>query len=316
MRTARVNPVDADQMQMNGDRAVAVLLHPSRPDALDAAVGFIAGIAERGFTAHVLAEAYDDVSSRVAQQDIEVGLLGARNPGLELVVVFGGDGSILRGAEQALPWDVPLLGVNLGHVGFLAELEASEIDDLVDRVDSRAYEVEKRLTLAVEVHDPSGHLVWESFAVNEVSVEKIARERMLEVLAIVDDQPLSRWGCDGILVSTPTGSTAYAFSSGGPVMWPDVEAIELVPLSAHALFARPAVLSPKSTVDLVVSSERNIPAVVWADGARTVDAGPGSRVRLRRGAHDLLIARLRPQPFTTRLVKKFGLPVEGFRGRG
>ncbi|WP_420177070.1 NAD kinase [Luteococcus sp. OSA5] len=290
------------------------MLHPTRPEALVAAVDFIERIAERGIRSEVQVDFHDQVRAKV-RPEVDIDVLDARDPEVELVVVFGGDGSILRGAETALPWGVPLLGVNLGHVGFLAELEASEIETLADKVDERAYTVERRLTLAVEVYAPDGELQWSSFAVNEVSVEKIARERMLEVLALVDERPLSRWGCDGVLVSTPTGSTAYAFSAGGPVMWPDVEAIELVPLSAHALFARPAVLSPKSVIDLLVSVERNIPAVVWADGARSVDAAPGSRITMRRGEHDLLIARLRPQPFTTRLVKKFELPVEGFRGR-
>lgn len=304
----------SDDLDTTAPRAVAVLLHPSRPEALDSAVDFIEQIADRGIATRVLEESYEAVRERV-RPEVEVQLVDPDTPQVEMVLVFGGDGSILRGAELAVPWQVPLLGVNLGHVGFLAELDASEVGHLVEHVVARSFQVERRLTLSVEVYEPNGELQWTSFAVNEVSVEKIARERMLEVLALVDDRPLSRWGCDGILVSTPTGSTAYAFSAGGPVMWPDVEAIELVPLSAHALFAGPVVLSPRSTVDLMVSSERNVPAVVWADGARTVDAAPGSRITLRRGSKDLLIARLAPQPFTTRLVKKFGLPVEGFRGR-
>lgn len=304
----------SDDLDTTAPRAVAVLLHPSRPEALDSAVDFIEQIADRGIATRVLEESYEAVRERV-RPEVEVQLVDPDTPQVEMVLVFGGDGSILRGAELAVPWQVPLLGVNLGHVGFLAELDASEVGHLVEHVVARSFQVERRLTLSVEVYEPNGELQWTSFAVNEVSVEKIARERMLEVLALVDGRPLSRWGCDGILVSTPTGSTAYAFSAGGPVMWPDVEAIELVPLSAHALFAGPVVLSPRSTVDLMVSSERNVPAVVWADGARTVDAAPGSRITLRRGSKDLLIARLAPQPFTTRLVKKFGLPVEGFRGR-
>lgn len=304
----------SDDLDTTAPRAVAVLLHPSRPEALDSAVDFIEQIADRGIATRVLEESYEAVRERV-RPEVEVQLVDPDTPQVEMVLVFGGDGSILRGAELAVPWQVPLLGVNLGHVGFLAELDASEVGHLVEHVVARSFQVERRLTLSVEVYEPNGELQWTSFAVNEVSVEKIARERMLEVLALVDGRPLSRWGCDGILVSTPTGSTAYAFSAGGPVMWPDVEAIELVPLSAHALFAGPVVLSPRSTVDLMVCSERNVPAVVWADGARTVDAAPGSRITLRRGSKDLLIARLAPQPFTTRLVKKFGLPVEGFRGR-
>ncbi|MFC6358147.1 NAD kinase [Luteococcus peritonei] len=289
------------------------MLHPTRPEALDTAVDFIRQVTGLGIRC-VLDD--DDRAAVVEalEGQVEVGSLAGADQ-LELVVIFGGDGSILRAAELALHREVPLLGVNLGHVGFLAELEASQVPDLVRQVAERSYAVEKRLTLAVEVHDPDGGLRWSSFAVNEVSLEKVARERMVEVLALVDGRPLSRWGCDGVLVSTPTGSTAYAFSAGGPVMWPDVEAIELVPLSAHALFARPSVLSPTSTVELELSLERDVPASVWADGARTVDAVPGSRIVVRRNQHDLLIARLSEQPFTTRLVKKFALPVEGFRGR-
>ena len=294
-------------------RVVAVLLHPTRPEALDTAVDFIRQVDALGIRCLLDSDDRDAVDSALGGQ-VAVGSLDEQCP-LELVVIFGGDGSILRAAELALHRDVPLLGVNLGHVGFLAELEASQVTDLVRQVAERSYTTEKRLTLSVAVNRPDGREQWRSFAVNEVSVEKIARERMVEVLAVVDGRPLSRWGCDGVLVSTPTGSTAYAFSAGGPVMWPDVEAIELVPLSAHALFARPSVLSPTSTVELVLSAERDVPAAVWADGARTVDAEPGSRIMVRRNQHDLLIARLSEQPFTTRLVKKFGLPVEGFRGR-
>lgn len=297
----------------NSRRQIAVLPHPGRIEAVRAAADFIVRIAERGIDCLVRPDALEPLRAELAGR-ARIDLLDPAQPDAELIVVFGGDGSILRGAEIALPWGVPLLGVNLGHVGFLAELEASQTSDLVEQVDSRSYRVERRLTLQVEVYGPDGALVWESFALNEVSVEKIARERMLEVMAVVDEHPLSRWGCDGVLVSTPTGSTAYAFSAGGPVLWPDLEAIELVPLSAHALFARPLVLSPHSRVDLHVSLERGVPAAVWADGARTVDAEPGSRITLVRGAEDLLIARLAEQPFTTRLVKKFGLPVEGFRG--
>jgi len=175
----------------------------------------------------------------------------------------------------------------------------------------RDYAIENRLTISVELQpDPQGEVTWRSFAVNEVSIEKLSRRKMIEVLAQVDGLPVSRWGCDGLLVSTPTGSTAYAFSAGGPVMWPELEAFLMVPLSAHALFARPLVLGPDSevVVDLVGGD-----AVLWCDGRRTVDAPLGSRVTVRRHENHLQVARLSAQPFTNRLVKKFGLSVEGFR---
>lgn len=231
----------------------------------------------------------------------------------ELAVVFGGDGTMLRAAAWAHPRLVPLLGVNLGHVGFLAELEPSDIDQLIEQVLHQTYEVERRFTLGLRVSDAAGEPIWESFAVNEVSLEKLARERLLQVSVIIDSRPLSVWSCDGVLVSTPTGSTAYAFSAGGPVVWPDVQGFLVVPLSAHALFSRPLVLGPDSTVELQIEHSEGPGGVLWCDGRRSKDIPVGGRARIVRGEHPLLIARLSEQPFTSRLVRKFGLPVKGWR---
>ena len=158
-----------------------------------------------------------------------------------------------------------------------------------------------------------------TWALNEATVEKAARERMIDVITEVDGRPLSRWGCDGVVCSTPTGSTAYAFSAGGPVVWPEVEALLMVPISAHALFAPPMVVSPRSVlaVELIAGHETS-GAVLWCDGRRKVDLPPGARVEVRRGALPVLLARLQgpgPAGFTDRLVAKFGLPVAGWRGR-
>ena len=302
---------------MEEQRRVAVMIHPIRDDALESALEFIRRMAENRVDAILLPEQFDLCSSAMPDL-VEAGRVRKGTDlaaeGVELVVVFGGDGTILRAAEWAYTPEVPLLGVNLGHVGFLAELESSEVGNLVAHVLDRSYHVEERLTLSVQVHDQEGHLLWHSFAINEVSLEKASRERMLEVLAHIDDHAISRWGCDGVLVSTPTGSTAYAFSAGGPVMWPDVSAIELVPLSAHALFARPMVLSPNSRVDLDILLHNLGSAVLWCDGRRTFDVNPGSRVSVSRGKHPLRLARLTEQPFTTRIVKKFNLQIDGWRG--
>lgn len=299
---------------MGRQRQCAVMVHQSRVEAHQMAAQFIASVTAHGIACLVP----DDQRLLVATHldGVEVGDLPSDACGdTELVVVFGGDGTILRAAEWALAFEVPLLGVNMGHVGFLAELESSQVNTLVDRVVGRTYQVERRLTLQVSVTDSGGVEVWQSFAVNETSLEKASRQRMLDVLATFDGRPVSRWGCDGVLVSTPTGSTAYAFSAGGPVMWPDLEAIVVVPLSAHALFARPLVLSPNACVDLDVLVTQPTSGVVWCDGRRSVDVAPGSRVRLSRGPRDLLLARLGDQPFADRLVRKFALPVEGWRRR-
>ena len=212
-------------------RRVAIKVNTRRPEALEVASEFVQGIGASGMGCLVDPEQLDDLSALAGAADLAP-WTGARERAAELLVVFGGDGTILRAAEWSLPRRVPLLGVNLGHVGFLAELEPSDISDLVTRVVRRDYAIEHRLVLSVVVTDDRAGTRWESFAINEVSIEKAARDRMLEVLASVDHRPVSRWHCDGILVSTPTGSTAYAFSAGGPVIWPDVEAMLMVPLSA------------------------------------------------------------------------------------
>ena len=229
--------------------------------------------------------------------------------------MVGGDGSILRAAELAHADGAPVLGVNIGHVGFLAEAEVEDVDATIEAIANRHYTTDERLTLDVSVHH-DGELVARTFALNEASVEKAARERMLEVVLEIDGRPLSRWGCDGVVCATPTGSTAYNFSAGGPVVWPSVEALCVVPLSAHALFARPLVVAPTSVVAVEVLSQSDRPGVLWCDGRRTVDLPPGARIEVRRGARPVRLVRLHEAPFTDRLVAKFGLSVEGWRGAG
>lgn len=236
----------------------------------------------------------------------------------ELVLVIGGDGTILRAAELARECGTPLLGVNLGHVGFLAEAEVDDVDITIEAIVHRRYVAEERLTLDVSVYrDVTGdgrELVTSTWALNEASVEKAARERMLEVVVEVDGRPLSRWGCDGVVCATPTGSTAYNFSAGGPIVWPSVEALLMVPISAHALFARPMVVSPTSVLAVEVIARTEGAGVLWCDGRRTVELPPGARIEVRRGATPVRLVRLHEAPFTDRLVAKFDLPVAGWRG--
>lgn len=293
-------------MRIVETRTVAVLLHPERPEALDAATAFMGQMP--GFRFLSFSDDVDRLAELVPGADL--GPIDTKPA--ELAVVFGGDGTLLRAAEWAQPLDVPLLGVNLGHVGFLAELETSDLTSLPRAVIDGRYEIERRLVLQVDVTDAAGRILWSSFAINEVSLEKLMREKMLNVLVHVDAHPLSRWGCDGVLVATPTGSTAYAFSAGGPVVWPEVQAMLLVPLSAHALFNRPMVLSPDSHVCLELGGP--VPqGVIWCDGRRSYDVGPGQRVAVRASEHPMRLARLSEQPFTTRLVRKFKLPIDGWR---
>ena len=295
---------------MPSRRYVTVTLHGGRPAAVSAAAGFIAGMAQHGITSLVKG---DQLQQFASSEGVEQ-LSPDNEKQSELAIVFGGDGSILRAAEWALPLDIPVLGVNLGHVGFLAELESHQAGSLISHVVKRNYTVEERMTIDTIVTDESGTEVWRSFAVNEVSIEKLARERMIEVLVRVDGRALSRWGTDGVLMSTPTGSTAYAFSANGPVMWPDIDALLLVPLSAHALFSRPLVIGPHSTISIEVLPSNECNAVVWCDGRRTTDIGGGMVVTAQVGTHRLKLARISERPFVDRLVRKFALPVDGWRG--
>jgi NAD+ kinase len=207
-----------------------------------------------------------------------------------------------------------VLGVNMGHVGFLAEIERDDLDDAVRRVIARDYRVEERLALGVRVKDAAGTILYETWALNEATVEKASRERMLEVVMEIDGLPLSSFGCDGVVVSTPTGSTAYNFSAGGPIIWPTVEAIAIVPLSAHALFAEPLVVGPEAAVAIEVLERTNGTGILWCDGRRSHELPPGARVVVRRSPAPVRLARLHPVAFTDRLVRKFRLPVDGWRG--
>ncbi|CAN5881174.1 NAD kinase [soil metagenome] len=298
-------------------RRVLVVVHTGRDDARAAARRLWTRLAGAGVGVRLLSDESDRFVDGAAA-DEPPGEVVAAGPdaatGCELVVVIGGDGTILRGAELARPAAVPLLGVNLGHVGFLAEAEFGDLDATADSIVHRRWQVEERLTIDAVVRS-DGAVLHRCWALNEASVEKASRQRMLEVVVEVDGRPLSRWGGDGLVCATPTGSTAYAFSAGGPVVWPEVAALLVVPLSAHALFARPMVVSPQSTVAVELIASTPGVGVLWCDGRRTYALPPGARVEMRAADRPVLLARLHQAPFTDRLVRKFGLPVTGWRGR-
>lgn len=293
-------------------RNILVVAHAHRSDTVAAARRVIGALAAADATAVVPA----DDALRGALGDLPAAVLGVdvAVSDIEVAVVLGGDGTILRAAELVRDGSAPILGINMGHVGFLAEIEADVLDDAIRRVIDRDYEVEERMTLRVRVKDATGAVIYETWALNEATVEKAERERMLEVVLEIDGRPLSTFGCDGVVVATPTGSTAYGFSAGGPVIWPTVEAIEVVPLSAHALFARPLVVSPEAAVAVEVLKRANGSGILWCDGRRSHDLPPGARVVARRSDTPVRLARLHPAPFTERLVRKFQLPVSGWRG--
>lgn len=298
------------------ERCILVVAHAGRRDTVVAARRIVEAL--RGAGARPVLPAVDRPDLTAVDPFFgDIDALGDTvDPAdLELAIVLGGDGTILRAAELVRDTGAPVLGINMGHVGFLAEIDRDDMDAAVHRVIDRDYEVEERLALSVRVKDAVGEVVYETWALNEATVEKASRERMIEVVLEIDGRPLSSFGCDGMVISTPTGSTAYNFSAGGPVIWPSVEAIAVVPLSAHALFAKPLVVSPDASVAIEMLERTDGSGILWCDGRRSHELPPGARVVVRRSSRPVRLARLHPTAFTDRLVRKFQLPVEGWRGQ-
>jgi NAD+ kinase len=288
---------------------VLLAVHTGRHDIVELARTSAARLHKSGIVVRVLENEADDLQiddAEVVAADAEAAL------GAEIVMVFGGDGTFLRAAELARFTDAALMGVNLGRVGFLAETEPEAVEETLIAIERCEYSVEERLAIEVDVLDSAGTVVGGTWALNEVSVEKAQRSRVLDVVIAIDGRPLTSFGCDGVLCATPTGSTAYAFSAGGPVVWPDVEALLLVPSNAHALFARPLVTSPNSVLTVAVPADGNR-SRISADGRRVLEVPDGGRVDVRRADRPVRIARVHASTFGDRLVAKFGLPVRGFR---
>jgi len=282
------------------ERNLLLVCNPSRKEAVDAATALAKDFHTAGFSLFTIS---DVVIAGVVKCDVE------SLPKLEVAIVLGGDGTMLRAAEVARVQQIPLLGVNLGHVGFLAEVEKPPLSTIVSAITKKEYVLDSRMVLQYAVKR-DGKTVSEGWALNEVTVER-ERSSMVELFLEIDGRPISRWGCDGLICSTPTGSTAYAFSAGGPVVWPEVDAIVVLPISAHALFSRPLVISPQSDIVVQVESKD---AVLSADSLRKFALHAGDRVHITKDSYVVKLAHLTNTVFSDRLVAKFKLPVEGWRG--
>jgi len=296
-------------------RHILVISHTARQEAIDTTDTVCKKLSAQNIGVVMSAVDRAEFSPHLAGIDILTLGVDVAVDDIEIAMVLGGDGTILRAAELLRGTDCAIVGVNLGHVGFLAESEAHDLDNTVDRVLARDYSVEERMTLDVKVLS-NGNVMYETWALNEATIEKAERERMLELVIGVDGKPLSRFGADGVVLATPTGSTAYSFSAGGPVVWPGVQALLMVPLSAHALFNRPLVVSPDSTLAVEITPNNIGVGVLWCDGRRQFDVPMGGSVVVTKSAHPVRLARLERVPFTDRLVNKFHLPVQGWRGQG
>lgn len=281
-------------------RKAIIIINATRPEAVQAATNLAALLGESSFQLFT--------SSAVEISGVETVKI-EELPEAEIVIVLGGDGTILRGAEISRLRKIPLLGVNLGHVGFMAEVEKLSLEAVAASVVSKSYTTDSRMVLAYSV-ERNGEKVSSGWSLNEVTIER-TESTMVELLVQVDRRPLSRWGCDGLIAATPTGSTAYAFSAGGPVLWPNLDAVVLLPISAHALFSRPMVVSHQSEIVVEIESTA---AMLSADALREFALVEGDRVTITGDDSVVLLAHVQPTLFTDRLVAKFKLPVEGWRG--
>ena len=281
-------------------RSCAFLINPSRPEAIAAARELAPLLSSAGFSLYTISDVSIEGIKKVSAEEL---------PELEIAVVLGGDGTILRAAEITLSRKIPLLGINLGQVGFLAEVDRPSVQAIADSIINKSYVSESRMVLKFAL-ERDGKEISHGWALNEVTVERDGTT-MVELFVEIDRRPLSHWGCDGVICSTPTGSTAYAFSAGGPVLWPEIEALVLLPISAHALFSRPMVVSPKSEIIVTVESSE---ALLSADALRKIPLKAGDRVIITRDEQTIKLSHVSSTLFTDRLVAKFKLPVEGWRG--
>ncbi|MFM1967631.1 MAG: hypothetical protein RL590_488 [Actinomycetota bacterium] len=291
-------------MSNANQREILLVLHPTRPEAKAEAIRIVDSLQKSGFNFLSVTD-----TGLAGVTTVDSATLSKHIPSIELALVLGGDGTILRGAEQIHGSSIPVLGINLGHVGFLAQIGRPSTDSIVSTIRDKKYSVEKRMTLAYQVQRKD-QMVAHGWALNEITVERNT-ETMIELFVQVDHRPLSRWGCDGVICATPTGSTAYAFSAGGPVVWPDVEALVLLPLAAHALFSDPMVVSPKSQIAIDLESEEG---VLSADGLRKFQLVESDRILISSDKSFINLAHIDEVAFTDRLVAKFKLPVDGWRG--
>ena len=277
-------------------KTVLLVTHPTRPEAISTANELTKLLT--GKQINVFATIKTDGAN-----DFKVSVQ------IDLAVVLGGDGTMLRAAEIFRGKQVPILGINLGHVGFLAEIERPSLSEIVDAIASGTFSIEERMSLNYQLLR-GGKVIQSGWALNEVVVERNDHQ-MIDLFVQIDHRPLSRWWCDAVICATPTGSTAYAYSAGGPVVWPEVDALVLLPLAAHALFSKPMVVSPKSEIAIDLESDS---ADLNADGIRRTKLQKNDRIVLTSDKEDILLAHIKPATFTDRIVAKFKLPVEGWRG--
>lgn len=297
---------------------VGMVVHPGRPEARTAARRAAGVVGDAGST--VVACAGDDwwdgggsagagagtAAPAVGGTVVDVRAPGAFASGLDIIVVFGGDGTFLRAAWLARDCEVPLMGVNLGRLGFLSEVELADVPEALTRMLDGGFSTEERMTLSVAVHDADGEVVARSWALNEASVERTVPQRLIVLRLEVDGTVLADVPADALVCATPTGSTAYAFSAGGPILAPRLDAMLVVAVAPHSLFDRTVVVAPDETIRVTPIGGENV-CVVSLDGRESLEVPDGGWVTVCPGEVPVRMARLSPFDFYARLRSKFGL---------
>ncbi|HJT38583.1 MAG TPA: NAD(+)/NADH kinase [Actinomycetota bacterium] len=267
---------------------------------------------EAAVTARTLVETLLDRGIEVWALDADARRIDVRgvNPvpqlpeDLDLVFVFGGDGTLLRAADAVGRSGVPLLGINFGHLGFLSEVERSDLNAGLKRLLDNGFIVEERLVLEADVEQ--GDRIETVRALNDIIVAKVETGRAVRVDVSIGGERLVSWAADGVIVATPTGSTAYSFSAGGPVVSPHLDCLIVTPVSPHGLFARSVIAPADDEVELALQGSRD-PASLSADGGPAVQLDPNARIHVRAGKDRIRLAKLEPRPFWRLLREKFRL---------
>lgn len=284
-------------------RRAGLVVHTGRPRAIEAAVEAAGLFAARDVEVVLLDRdlAYlplDDLTTTVDREGFV--------DDTDVVLSFGGDGTFLRAAHRCRDAGVPVLGINLGRIGFLAEVELPALTEAVDALVAGTFHVEDRSTVEARVHDVDGREVGGAWALNDVSIEKTARQRLMLMELRVAGETFAEVPADAMVLATPTGSTAYSLSAGGPILSPAVDALVVTPVAPHSLFDRTIVTAPDEEV-VVRILPGQAPAVLSVDGREPIHVPAGGEVRARGGTRPVRLVRVDPPHFYELVRRKFSL---------
>jgi len=287
---------------------VLLVVHPGREGTIDAARLAVSAARAAGHHVRVVASPPSATSSLPEDLSVTDGPasgVGEVGPD-DLIIAFGGDGTFLRAARLARDAGAAVIGVNTGRLGFLASIEPDDLGIALAHLLAGRYDTEARATLDARVFDADGSEQATLWALNEVAVEKVARQRLLRLDVTIGGTPFADVAADAVIVATSTGSTAYALSAGGPIVSPSLDAMLVVPVAPHSLFDRTVVAGPHDAVSITVAVDQD-GALVSTDGLVPILVRPGGRVEVRGAGRPVYVARIGPSDFYGRVRRKFRL---------